>query len=67
MKSPTRVTAGIMRIGLPAFSLVATILSLGYFGAFDYPYRLATNLPPTKSGPTQKKRNVWCRTKSWVA
>ena len=49
-----RVAAKVMRFGFPVFSLVATILSLGYFGAFDFPYRLATNLPPTKSGPTQK-------------
>jgi putative ABC transport system permease protein len=48
-----RVVAALMRVGLPVFSLVATIVSLGYFGAFDYPYRLATGLPPNKLGPTQ--------------
>ena len=36
-----------------AFSLFATVLSLGYFGAFDYPNRLVTGLPSNKLGPTQ--------------
>src|SRR5262245_47851916 len=48
-----RGLAALARVGLPAFSLVATILSLGYFGAFDYPYRLAVGLPSNKMGPTQ--------------
>lgn len=49
-----RVMAAALRYGLPAFSLFATVLSLGYFGAFDYPYRLATGLPRNKTGPTQE-------------
>src|SRR5262245_45339227 len=49
-----RVVAAALKYGLPAISLVATILSLGYFGAFDYPYRLATGLPRNKMGPTQE-------------
>jgi putative ABC transport system permease protein len=48
-----RILAALLRVVLPAGSLVATILSLGYFGAFDYPYRLATGLPSNKMGPTQ--------------
>lgn len=42
-----------LRVTAPLLSLGATLLSLGYFGAFDWPYRLATNLPATKMGPTQ--------------
>jgi putative ABC transport system permease protein len=48
-----RVLAAALKYGLPAFSLFATVLSLGYFGAFDYPNRLVTGLPPNKLGPTQ--------------
>lgn len=48
-----RSAAAVMRIGLPAFSVVATVVSLGYFGAFDYPYRLAVGLPSNKMGPVQ--------------
>jgi putative ABC transport system permease protein len=48
-----RILAAALRVGLPAVSLVATVLSLGYFGAFDYPYRLATGLPANKMGPAQ--------------
>ena len=46
--SPTR-----LRFGLPAFSLFATLLSLGYFGAFDWPGRLVGGLPQFKAGPIQ--------------
>jgi len=49
-----RAAAAALKYGLPALSLVATILSLGYFGAFDYPNRLATGLPRNKMGPTQQ-------------
>jgi putative ABC transport system permease protein len=49
-----RILAAIVRVGFPALSLIATALSLGYFGAFDYPYRLTTGLPPNKMGPTQQ-------------
>jgi putative ABC transport system permease protein len=48
-----RIRAAVVKFGLPALSIFATVLSLGYFGAFDYPYRLATGLPPNKLGPTQ--------------
>jgi putative ABC transport system permease protein len=48
-----RALAAAVRFGLPVLSLVATVVGLGYFGAFDYPYRLATGLPPNKLGPTQ--------------
>ncbi|HVK07418.1 MAG TPA: ABC transporter permease [Gemmataceae bacterium] len=48
-----RLGAAGLRLGLPLFSLVATAVSLGYFGAFDYPYRLAVGLPPNKMGPVQ--------------
>ena len=51
--APRRAVAAALRYGLPAFSLFATVLSLGYFGAFDFPYRLATGLPSNKTGPTQ--------------
>jgi putative ABC transport system permease protein len=49
-----KVVARVIRIGFPALSAFATILSLGYFGAFDWPYRLATDLSPRKLGPTQQ-------------
>ncbi len=49
-----RFFAKVMRFGFPAFSLFATIVGLGNFGAFDYPYRLATGLSPLKTGPTQR-------------
>jgi putative ABC transport system permease protein len=52
-KTLRRIVAAALRYGLPALSLFATIVSLGYFGAFDYPYRAATGLPPNKMGPTQ--------------
>src|SRR5262245_37927293 len=49
-----RLVALALMFGLPALSLWATVVSLGYFGAFDYPYRLATGLPRNKTGPTQE-------------
>src|SRR5262245_32591296 len=49
-----RAVAAALKYGLPVLSLIATILSLGYFGAFDYPYRLTTGLPRNKIGPTQQ-------------
>src|SRR5262249_33647346 len=49
-----RILAAVLKFGLLALSLWATILSRGYFGAFDYPYRLATGLPRNKMGPTQQ-------------
>src|SRR6476659_3671594 len=49
-----RAVAMALKFGLPALSLWATIVSLGYFGAFDYPYRLATGLPSNKLGPVQQ-------------
>src|SRR5690242_17695254 len=52
-KPAKRVVAAALRYGLPALSLFATIVSLGYFGAFDFPYRAATGLPPNKMGPAQ--------------
>src|SRR3954471_18951470 len=48
-----RVLAASVKYGLPAFSLFATVASLGYFGAFDYPERLFTGLPSSKMGRTQ--------------
>src|SRR4051794_22030192 len=48
-----RVLAAGLKYGLPAFSLFATVVSLGYFGAFDYPERLFTGLPSNKMGRTQ--------------
>jgi putative ABC transport system permease protein len=48
-----RILAAVVRVGFPAFSVFATVMSLGYFGAFDYPYRVFTGLPPNKIGPTQ--------------
>ena len=52
-KTARRALAAALRYGLPVLSLFATIVSLGYFGAFDYPYRATTGLPPNKMGPTQ--------------
>src|SRR5262245_36364490 len=49
-----RIVAKVIRFGFPAFSAFATLMSLGYFGAFDWPYRLATDLSPRKLGPTQQ-------------
>jgi putative ABC transport system permease protein len=48
-----RALAALLKYGLPAFSIFATVLSLGYFGAFDMPYRLFTGLPSNKMGPAQ--------------
>ncbi|HJZ94276.1 MAG TPA: hypothetical protein VKE40_25650, partial [Gemmataceae bacterium] len=39
--------------GLPAFSFLATVLSLGYFGAFDWPARLVGAVKGNKPGPVQ--------------
>ena len=46
-----RALAAAVKYGLPAFSLFATVLSLGYFGAFDMPERLFTGLPPSSVAP----------------
>lgn len=48
-----RALAAGLRYGLPAASLFATVVSLGYFGAFDFPYRLVSGLPSNKAGPAQ--------------
>jgi putative ABC transport system permease protein len=46
-----RVFAALLRVGLPLFSLNATILSLGYFGAFDWPGRMLGEVKGYKPGP----------------
>ena len=48
-----RGLAAVCRIGLPAFSLFATLLTLGYFGAFDWPGRLVGAVKRNKPGPMQ--------------
>src|SRR5262245_7609895 len=48
-----RIRAAIVKYGFPALSIVAMVLSLGYFGAFDVPERLLTGLPRAKAGRTQ--------------
>jgi putative ABC transport system permease protein len=48
-----RGVAAICRIGIPAFSLFATLLTLGYFGFFDWPDRLIAGARGNKPGPTQ--------------
>jgi putative ABC transport system permease protein len=50
-----RVLAGACRFGLPAFSLFATLITCGYFGAFDWPARLVGSVESNKSGPIQKQ------------
>lgn len=48
-----RGLAAFCRIGLPAFSLFATVLTMGYFGAFDWPARMIGGTKGNKPGPTQ--------------
>jgi putative ABC transport system permease protein len=50
-----RALAGACRFGLPAFSLFATVLTFGYFGAFDWPARLVGAAEPNKPGQVQKQ------------
>ena len=48
-----RGLAAFCRVGLPAFSLFATLMSFGYFGVFDWPARLVGGVTGNKPGPTQ--------------
>jgi putative ABC transport system permease protein len=48
-----RAIATAVRFGFPAFSLFATLLTMGYFGAFDWPARLTGAVPKYKAGPVQ--------------
>lgn len=48
-----RVLAAVCRVGLPGFSIFATILSFGYFGVFDWPSRLAGSTTGRQMGPMQ--------------
>jgi putative ABC transport system permease protein len=43
-----------LRDAMPLFSLFATMLTLSYFGAFDWPMRITGAIPPQQVGPMQR-------------
>jgi len=49
----SKVLSSFCRVFPPAFSIFATILSLGYFGAFDWPGRMLGTVKGYKPGPAQ--------------
>jgi putative ABC transport system permease protein len=49
-----RWLAAAYRVGFPAFSIFATVLSFGYFGVFDWPDRVIGGKSVAKIGPTQE-------------
>jgi putative ABC transport system permease protein len=51
---PRRLWAKFCRFAMPLASLLATIISLGYFGAYDWPARMVGSVTGYGPGPTQK-------------
>ncbi|MSR52277.1 MAG: ABC transporter permease [Gemmataceae bacterium] len=49
----SKILSSFCRVFPPAFSIFATLVSLGYFGAFDWPGRLVGTVKGYKPGPTQ--------------
>jgi putative ABC transport system permease protein len=48
-----RLIAGLIKFGFPLFSLNATVLTFGYFGAFDWPGRIVGTVSGSKAGRFQ--------------